>query len=64
MVDFSFSGTVKENLDPVGFYNMRQISDVIKRCRLDNLISRLGGINFLFSSGILSENFRTQWNDN
>ena len=38
-----FSGTVKENLDPVGFYSLRQISDVIKRCKLDSLISKLGG---------------------
>lgn len=34
---------MRDNLDPVGFYSLRQISDVIKRCKLDTLISKLGG---------------------
>ena len=40
-----FSGTVKENLDPVGFYSQRQIADVIKRCKLESLVTRLGGMS-------------------
>ena len=40
-----FSGTVKENLDPVGFYSQRQIADVVKRCKLESLVTRLGGMS-------------------
>jgi len=42
---FLFSGTIRENLDPIGFCSERQIQDVVKRSKLDKLIDRLGGLN-------------------
>merc|ERR1719192_1762444 len=42
---FLFHGTVKENLDPVGFYSLRRLSEIIKKCRLEKLVSRVGGLN-------------------
>ena len=42
-----FSGTVMENLDPVGFYSQRQIADVVKRCKLESLVTRLGGMSLV-----------------
>ena len=38
-----YSGTVKENLDPVGFYSLRRLTEIIKKCRLEKLVSRAGG---------------------
>ena len=40
-----YSGTVKENLDPVGFYSTRRLQDIIKRCRLERLVARVGGLH-------------------
>ena len=45
MLKFCYSGTVKENLDPVGFYSHRRLQDVIKRCRLERIVTRLGGLH-------------------
>jgi ATP-binding cassette subfamily C (CFTR/MRP) protein 10 len=42
---FLFSGTIRENLDPFRFCSERQILDVVKKSKLDKLISRLGGLN-------------------
>eukprot|EP00092_Neocalanus_flemingeri_P010518 GFUD01011332.1.p1 GENE.GFUD01011332.1~~GFUD01011332.1.p1 ORF type:complete len:1535 (+),score=298.00 GFUD01011332.1:327-4607(+) len=42
---FLFSGTIRENLDPISFCSERQLLDVVKKCKLDNLIGRLGGLD-------------------
>ena len=37
---------MRENLDPVGYYSNRHISDIIKRCNLEALVNQLGGKPF------------------
>ena len=41
---YNYSGTVRENLDPVGFYSQRKLLETIKKCRLEKLINRVGGL--------------------
>merc|ERR1712107_255309 len=46
---FLFSGTVRENLDPDQFYSDRQLTEAIKKSRLEKLITRLGGLDFMIT---------------
>merc|ERR1719397_666192 len=47
---FLFNGTVRENLDPVGFYSHRRLQEIIKKCGLERLVSRVGGL-----AGVITE---------
>lgn len=42
---FLFSGTVRENIDPLGLRSVEEINDAIDRCRLRPTVDRLGGID-------------------
>merc|ERR1712130_674711 len=41
---FLFTGTFRENLDPVGFCSDRQLLEAVKKAKLEELMNRLGGL--------------------
>ncbi|XP_015120641.1 multidrug resistance-associated protein 7 [Diachasma alloeum] len=41
---FLFSGTVRENVDPLGQYPDMQIFQALEKCKLSSLVQRLGGL--------------------
>ncbi|XP_059473692.1 ATP-binding cassette sub-family C member 10 [Neocloeon triangulifer] len=43
---FLFSGTLRENIDPLGQYSTPEIWSVIRKCHLEDVAFRLGSIDF------------------
>jgi ABC-type multidrug transport system fused ATPase/permease subunit len=41
---FLFSGSVRENVDPLNQYAESELWSALKRCHLDIVVSRLGGL--------------------
>lgn len=42
---FLFSGSVRENVDPLSQYGESELWPALKRCHLDGVVTRLGGLD-------------------
>ncbi|XP_043540702.1 ATP-binding cassette sub-family C member 10-like [Chiloscyllium plagiosum] len=42
---FLFSGTVRENLDPLSHHTDRELQSVLEQCHLLDVIERMGGLD-------------------
>jgi len=51
---FLFTGTFRENLDPVGFCSDRQLLETVKKAKLEGLMNRLGGLGARLDRSSLS----------
>jgi len=51
---FLFTGTFRENLDPVGFCSDRQLLEAVKKAKLEGLMNRLGGLGARLDRSSLS----------
>lgn len=43
---FLFSGTIRENLDPLGEFRDNEIWNALSKCNLTNTVKRLSGLEY------------------
>lgn len=48
---FLFTGTVRENLDPLNQFRTQELWSALNRCNLSGVIKRLGGLQSRLGSG-------------
>lgn len=48
---FLFSGSVRENIDPLKQYHDHEIYDVLNRCHIMDVVRRMGGLRSMVGTG-------------
>lgn len=48
---FLFSGTIRENVDPLNQYPDSQLYRALEKCKIHNLVGRLGGLGATLEEG-------------